>query len=158
MKLQTFTISFRSLLKIHVSEHQTIHLVLFSTRNRSHFFLLNNRLSKWLHQIIVYLLQIHFKIFTFLHPSIFNYYTTHFAKSHSGPCTERSTLNQIKMPSRSLPLWAFPSRDAPGLCPLLSTAANSELAFVGSAGDADGLFGESAVNTILVLFPQQLVL
>ena len=62
------------------------------------------------------------------------------------------------MPSRSLPLWAFPSRDAPGLCPLLSTAANSELAFVGSAGDADGLFGESAVNTILVLFPQQLVL
>ena len=113
---------------------------------------------KWIRQIIVYLLELRFKIFTSLHPSIFNYYTARFAKSYSGPCTERYTLNQIKKPSRSLPRWPFPSRNATETLPLFSTAVNHEFAFVWSVGDFDGLSGESAVNTILFLFPQQLVL
>lgn len=106
---------------------------------------------KWIHQTIVYSLKTHFKIFTSPHPSNLNYYITNFAKSQSGSCIEKPALNQDTKNLPDILFLALPFRDAPDTLPSI-TAINNKLRFAWSEGYFEDLFGESAPNTVLVLF------
>ena len=135
----------------HLSEQWTMHLVLFSTRNNSPFFLRNNRLLMWIHQIIVYSLKIHLKCsFLHIHPI-----STSFSQTLPSPSEVPHGQSHFKSgrrePNFGFSLWRCPGR---ALCPLfLQWMVSSALI----CSCFDGLSGESANHTILFLFPQQVI-